>query len=94
MSPLLAFLQRMGAQQLCLRMVAVMAMPPRCAVDVLSESFLGLADKVNRNDGRMTLVIDIVVEDENNVDPGFSHFIAHNESLGIRVLLHLFIVFG
>ena len=45
-SPLLAFLQGMGAQQLCLRMVAGMALPPACAVDALRDSFSGLTDKV------------------------------------------------
>eukprot|EP00752_Nemacystus_decipiens_P005910 g5342.t1 len=44
--PLLSFLQRMGAQQLCLRVVAGMAMPPPSAVDVLGDAFSGLADKV------------------------------------------------
>ncbi|CAM9795603.1 unnamed protein product [Ascophyllum nodosum] len=45
-SPLLAFLEAMGAQQLCLRIVALMAMPPPSAVYVLGDSFAGLADKV------------------------------------------------
>lgn len=45
-SPLLTFLQGMGAQQLCLRVVAGMAVPPPSAVDVLGDSFTGLTDKV------------------------------------------------
>lgn len=45
-SPLLSFLKSMGAQQLCLRIVAVMAMPPPSAVEVLGDSFAGLVDKV------------------------------------------------
>lgn len=45
-SPLLEFLQRMGAQQLCVRVVALMAIPPPTAVDVLNMSFAGLANKV------------------------------------------------
>lgn len=45
-SPLLAFLQGMGAQQLCVRVVAGMAMPPPYCVDVLGDSFSGLTDKV------------------------------------------------
>lgn len=36
----------MGAQQLCLRIVALMAMPPPSAVYVLGDSFAGLANKV------------------------------------------------
>lgn len=43
---LLQFLQRMGAQQLCVRVVAGMAMAPPAAVDVLDASFSGLANKV------------------------------------------------
>lgn len=46
--PLLSFLQGMGAQQLCLRVVAGMAVPPPTAVDVLGDAFSGLADKVRR----------------------------------------------
>lgn len=45
-SPLLSFLQDMGAQQLCLRVVAGMAVPPPSVVDVLGDAFSGLADKV------------------------------------------------
>lgn len=45
-SPLLTFLQGMGSQQLCLRIVAGMAMPTPIAVDVLGNAFSGLADKV------------------------------------------------
>lgn len=44
-SSLLEFLQRMGSQQLCVRVVALMAMPPPAAVDVLNASFAGLANK-------------------------------------------------
>lgn len=44
-SPLLEFLQRMGSQHLCGRVVALMAMPPPAAVDVLNVSFAGLANK-------------------------------------------------
>lgn len=47
-SPLLSFLKGMGAQQLCLRIVAAMAMPPPSAVEVLGDSFAGLVDKVRR----------------------------------------------
>lgn len=45
-SPLLQFLQRMGAQQLCVRVIAGMAMPPATAVGVLDQFFSGLANKV------------------------------------------------
>ncbi|CAM9561470.1 unnamed protein product, partial [Ectocarpus sp. 8 AP-2014] len=46
-SPLLSFLQGMGAQHLCVRVVAgMMALPPPSAVEVLGDAFSGLADKV------------------------------------------------
>lgn len=45
-SPLLQFLQRMGAQQLCVRVIAGMAIPPATAVGVLDQFFSGLANKV------------------------------------------------
>lgn len=48
-SPLLSFLQGMGAQHLCVRVVAgMMALPPPSAVEVLGDAFSGLADKVGR----------------------------------------------